>query len=404
LVTDFSIEWAGWLIDDIGIGAADFYGYSYKSGTSMATPHVTGAVALLAAQFPSETTSERINKILNNVKPLPSLVGTCVTEGMLNLYQAVCLPGVPENPLPLDNAADISVNTILDWDDCPGASSYDIYFGTSYPPPLAAAGAASHYDPGTLASHSTYHWKVVAKSACGDTSGPEWSFTTGSGVIQYTLTVASTLGGTTNPSPGDYVYDSGTPVLVAAISGNGYDFSHWTGGIPSGHEADNPISITVDSNKSVTANFVSQAPAISSLILNASDFLPQKDDNDFQLTDDSFYAESGSSFRDFFAPVHLPQNACVKSLVIYYYDNDDQGEIEVKLTKCNAYNGMATNMADWMSSGLLDSMQIHKITSITGDGMINNRAYLYFVHVFFTDGGGASNVMISGIKITYTLE
>jgi uncharacterized repeat protein (TIGR02543 family) len=37
-----------------------------------------------------------------------------------------------------------------------------------------------------------------------------------------------------------------------------YRFSGWTGDVPSGHENDNPIMITMDSNKSLTANFIQQ--------------------------------------------------------------------------------------------------------------------------------------------------
>ncbi|MBN1224948.1 MAG: S8 family serine peptidase [Candidatus Aminicenantes bacterium] len=96
LVTDFSWEWPGWLIDDVGIGTVNFYGYEYKMGTSMATPHVTGAVALMAAQYPSESVAERIARILDNVTPLPSLIDTCVTEGMLNLYQSLMANPSPE--------------------------------------------------------------------------------------------------------------------------------------------------------------------------------------------------------------------------------------------------------------------------------------------------------------------
>ncbi len=96
LVTDFSIEWAGWLIDDIGIGTVNFYAYGYKDGTSMATPHVTGAVALIASQYPSETVAERVNRILDSATPLPSLIDICATQGMLNVYDALMLNVEPE--------------------------------------------------------------------------------------------------------------------------------------------------------------------------------------------------------------------------------------------------------------------------------------------------------------------
>ncbi len=63
--------------------------YDWWSGTSMATPHVTGAVALCAAQFPSETMAQRVQRILGHVDPLTSLSGMMTTGGRLDLAAAV---------------------------------------------------------------------------------------------------------------------------------------------------------------------------------------------------------------------------------------------------------------------------------------------------------------------------
>ena len=79
----------GWIIDNIGIGTNVTCGYEYKNGTSMATPHVTGTVALVAGYYPGETVAERIARILDNTVPLPSLSGKCVTGGLLNLDSAL---------------------------------------------------------------------------------------------------------------------------------------------------------------------------------------------------------------------------------------------------------------------------------------------------------------------------
>jgi len=69
-------------------------GYASSNGTSMATPHVTGAVALCAAQFPSETMAQRVRRILDHVDPLASLSGMMTTGGRLDLAAAVNA-GVP---------------------------------------------------------------------------------------------------------------------------------------------------------------------------------------------------------------------------------------------------------------------------------------------------------------------
>jgi hypothetical protein len=56
--------------------------YNYGNGTSMAAAHVTGAVALIAAEY-------RIGRILSNVDPNSSLADKCVTGGRLNVYNAI---------------------------------------------------------------------------------------------------------------------------------------------------------------------------------------------------------------------------------------------------------------------------------------------------------------------------
>jgi subtilisin family serine protease len=68
-------------------------GYASMSGTSMATPHVAGACALVFAQFPTQTHSWVKNRILSTATPTSSLNGRCVTEGRLNLTGAI--NGVP---------------------------------------------------------------------------------------------------------------------------------------------------------------------------------------------------------------------------------------------------------------------------------------------------------------------
>lgn len=58
--------------------------YAKISGTSMATPHVSGAVALLKSRYPGATHTEIKKLILDGVDLIPDLGGKTVTGGRLN--------------------------------------------------------------------------------------------------------------------------------------------------------------------------------------------------------------------------------------------------------------------------------------------------------------------------------
>jgi subtilisin family serine protease len=61
--------------------------YSSGSGTSFAAPVVSGALALLIAEYPSDTVAQRVARVINTnaVDVIPGLSGQCVTGGRLNL-------------------------------------------------------------------------------------------------------------------------------------------------------------------------------------------------------------------------------------------------------------------------------------------------------------------------------
>jgi uncharacterized repeat protein (TIGR02543 family) len=72
---------------------------------------------------------------------------------------------------------------------------------------------------------------------------------------EYILTISTTTGGTTNPAPGTYIYDPGAQASVQAIPSSGYQFSGWSGDTSG---TTNPVTINMDSDKSVTADFTAK--------------------------------------------------------------------------------------------------------------------------------------------------
>lgn len=94
-VTDSSIEWFGWLIDNVGIGTQLTYSYQAWSGTSMACPMVTGVVGLLATQYPAEPYLDTVLRVMASGDPIPSLAGITLTGKRLNALNALELAAIP---------------------------------------------------------------------------------------------------------------------------------------------------------------------------------------------------------------------------------------------------------------------------------------------------------------------
>jgi len=64
-------------------------GYAFYSGTSMATPHVTGTAALLYSLYPDMTPMEAIEILKNTGTPLSSLQGNVASGRLINAANAV---------------------------------------------------------------------------------------------------------------------------------------------------------------------------------------------------------------------------------------------------------------------------------------------------------------------------
>lgn len=89
--------------------------YGYKSGTSMATPHVTGIAALLMADLPILSHTGVKARLLNAVDQIATLRGTVTTGGRVNAANALLGVVPPELPEPVSLFEDDMENGPNGW-------------------------------------------------------------------------------------------------------------------------------------------------------------------------------------------------------------------------------------------------------------------------------------------------
>jgi len=184
-------------------------------------------------------------------------------------------PITPSDPSPADNASDVPIDVTLSWactDPNGDMLTYDIYFGTTNPPPLVKSDHANtSYNPGTLNYETTYYWKIVAKDGKeGVTEGPVWSFTTQESP-QHTLTVTTSpetglvvkIDGNSYTSPKSLEVEEGNHT-IKVVTPQYKDKSTWVFGIDTKYKfdewgdgsEDNPRNVYIDRDVTYTANMV----------------------------------------------------------------------------------------------------------------------------------------------------
>ena len=174
-------------------------GYARFSGTSMATPHVSGAAALVMAQFPAMTNLEVKAQLMNTVDVLPSLHGKVVANGRLNVARAVGGSPDPADPAAPAAVMDLAVDAqsattsslMLGWtatgdDDTTGtAYLYDVRYLANTPitdanwdiaaraegePVPRPAGTAETFTVNGLNPSTTYHFALKVVDEAGNPS------------------------------------------------------------------------------------------------------------------------------------------------------------------------------------------------------------------------------------------
>lgn len=174
---------------------------------------------------------------IGNAQAAPGGKGTCANPKPVSL------------PLVLNGAANTCMVTsgTIDSVASQGAETFTIN-GVSY------ANQLSNQMPARI--NGNYYIRYVAKQS---SARLQINGTNGGGSpVNYTLTVGVSGSGTTSPPAGSHSYAAGSAITITATPLQGFVFSGWTGAVTG---SANPLAITMDGNKSLTANFTQQSAA-----------------------------------------------------------------------------------------------------------------------------------------------
>ncbi len=201
--------------------------------------------------------------------PSPGQIGSVgiiaqLNEAPTSVYQVATLtilqgPMRPVNPLPEDGATVTGTSVELSvYVDHPEGQNMDVSFYDASDDTIigvdsnVASGNRASVTWSDLETGMTYMWYAVAHDREYSSVSQTWEFTT---ILERTLTITVEGEGTTIPEEGSHVYNHGESVTVQAIPETGWYFSHWTGDFPPGEGEEDEISITMDSDKNITAHF-----------------------------------------------------------------------------------------------------------------------------------------------------
>ena len=143
-------------------------GYGFASGTSMATPHVSGAAALVLSRCDLNTNELR-STLLSTAQPVAALAPLTATGGRLDVDSAIrsCM-APPATPAGL-TAQSGDGRVVLSWSTVSGATTFSVKRSQVPGGPYSVVGGVSvnAFTDTTVVNNQTYYYVVSAGNSQG---------------------------------------------------------------------------------------------------------------------------------------------------------------------------------------------------------------------------------------------
>ncbi|MBN1516453.1 fibronectin type III domain-containing protein [Candidatus Sumerlaeota bacterium] len=256
--TQIAISWRDRSYNETG-----FIVYSGPGAQAPATPTTTTLAD--AGQF--TTTGLAINAQYAFQVAATNAAGDSAKTENVTTWTLAAMPAVLEAGNPTTDSLELAVGAD---DGNPTHTLYAMYCETTKQW-LAASGtleSAAAYQTRAdwgditvrgLTKGTTYTFHAVAQNGARIDTLPGPSVSLATLLPVYILTVIAENGVVVrDPDAGSYI--EGTTVTLTAEAAASHAFTGWSGDVPSGDETDNPLSIVMDNDKTLTANFLEIVP------------------------------------------------------------------------------------------------------------------------------------------------